>query len=92
MEKKAAAIGYTGAEQVPKILALARGILVEKMLEIADTYNITVYHDSDLAETLSALPVGIEIPGELYKSVAEVLTYCYKVNAEFREKLNKKKS
>ncbi len=86
--RKAAALEYSGGEEVPVIVALARGILVEKLLALAEEYNIPVYRDGDLAEALSAMDVGNEVPERLFRAVAEVFAYCYRVNARFREKLN----
>ena len=87
LEKKGVAIGYSG-RGVPRILAIARGLLVEKLLRIAEENNITIYRDSDLAETLAVLNVGNEIPEDLFFAVCEVLAYCYRINNEFREKLS----
>jgi flagellar biosynthesis protein len=84
-EDKAIALGYSGND-VPKILAIARGSLVKKLLEIAEKNNITIYRDSDLAAVLSTLEIGSEIPEELFQAVAAVLAYCYRVNVKFREK------
>lgn len=85
-EKIGVALEYSG--DIPKILAIARGILFDKLIEIADTYNITVYKDSDLAQALSQLSEGSEIPETLFRAVSEVLAYCYRINSEFRAKLD----
>ncbi len=87
-ERKGVALGYSSDDQAPRVLAVARGILVDKMIRIAEEKHITVYRDADLTEVLSAVPPGTEIPENLYRAVAEVLTYCYRVNSEFREKLD----
>lgn len=87
-QKKAVALGYTGGKSVPEILAVARGLLVERLLKIAEENSITVYRNADLAETLSALGAGSPVPESLYRAVAEVLAYCYRVNEAFREKLD----
>jgi flagellar biosynthesis protein len=85
-DDKAVALGYSGKD-VPKILAIARGRLVKKLLEIAEDNNITIYRDSDLAEVLSTLDIGSEIPEDLFHAVAAVLAYCYRVNLKFKEKI-----
>jgi len=86
-EEKAVAVGYSGKGEAPKILAVARGMLVGRLLEIAEEHDITIYRNSDLAEVLAALEVGSEIPEELFNAVAEVLAYCYAVNERFKEKI-----
>lgn len=85
--RKGTAIRYSTNKKVPEILAQARGILVEKLLEVARENDVTIYKDPDLAEVLSALKIGAEIPESLYRAMTEVLLYCYNVNEKFREKL-----
>lgn len=84
--EKGAALSYNG--DVPVITATARGILVRKLLEIAERHDIPVYKDKDLAEVLETLPRGSEIPPELYRGVAEVLAACYRTNRKLQAKIN----
>lgn len=86
IDNKGAALQYKG--DVPRVIASARGILVQKLLEIARENNIPVYRDPDMAEVLSAMDNGTEIPAGLYRAVAEVLAHCYRVNSRFREKMD----
>ena len=85
-EKVGVALEYSG--EIPKILATARGLLFDRLIQIAREHNITIYKDSDLAGVLSQLPVGIEIPETLFKAVSEVLAYCYRINSDFKTKLD----
>jgi flagellar biosynthesis protein len=85
MEKTAVALEYS--EDLPKVVASARGYLAEKLIEIAKLNNITIYKDSDMAEILSKLDAGATIPENLFLAMAEILAYCYKVNSKFRDKL-----
>ena len=62
--------------------------MFEQLIQIAREHNITYIRDSDLAQTLSQLPVGSEIPEALFKAVSEVLVYCYRINSEFKAKLD----
>jgi flagellar biosynthesis protein len=87
-EKKGVAVGYSGDTAAPEIIYKARGVLVEKLLRLAREHNITIYRDADLAEILSALDTGTQIPENLYRAMAEVLAYCYKVNEGFRRKIS----
>ena len=88
-ERKAVAIGYTVGE-IPKVLAVAHGILVNRLIEIAKENDITIYKDANLAEVLSVINVGSPIPDELFKAAAEVLAYCYETNNEFKRKIDNK--
>ena len=85
-EKVGVALEYSG--EIPKILATARGALFDRLIQIAREHNITIYKDSDLAVVLSQLPVGFEIPETLFKAVSEVLAYCYRINSDFKKKLD----
>lgn len=87
-ERLAVALEY--AEDAPRLLAVARGMLYDTMIAIARSHGITIYEDPDLAQVLSRLPPGSEIPVPLFAAVAEVLAYCYRVNAAFKEKLHKR--
>ena len=85
MEKIAVALEYS--DDLPVIISSARGYLAEKLLDIAKLNNITIYKDSDMAEILSKLDTGTEIPENLFIATAEILAYCYKVNSKFKNKL-----
>jgi flagellar biosynthesis protein len=80
------ALEYSG--NIPKILATARGILYDSLIRMAREYNITIYENSDLAQVLAELPVGSDIPDELFKAVSEVLAYCYRINSNFKAKID----
>ncbi|MCP4130299.1 MAG: flagellar biosynthesis protein FlhB [bacterium] len=82
---KGVALKYNG--DLPQIVAIARGKLLDRLLEIAEENSITVYRDPDLTEVLSQLEIGASIPEDLFKAVSEVLAYCYKINAGFRKKM-----
>jgi flagellar biosynthesis protein len=79
--KKAAALKYNSTvDAAPKILASGKGLLAEKILEIAQKQNIAIYKDPPLVEALVQLDVGQEIPPELYGAVAEILAFIYTVD------------
>ncbi len=85
-DRVGAAIEYSG--DVPKVLAIARGLLVERLILLANENHVTIYKDPDLARILAALPLNSEIPEFLFKAVIKVLAYCYKVNEKFKSKMD----
>ena len=87
-EKKGIAVGYIPDEPAPQVLAVARGALAERMLEIAGENDITVYKDADLAEIISCLQPGSYIPENLFRSLSEILAYCYRINEKFKRKMD----
>lgn len=80
-KKSAIAINYDKEKDIaPKIVAKGKGVIAEKIIDIAKQNNIPLYEDLDLIEVLSKVDVGQEIPPQLYKLIAEVLIYIYKSN------------
>ena len=74
--KKASALAYEpGADKAPRLVASGKEELAEKIIEAAEKADVQVYEDEHLADVLSALKVGTEIPKELYEVVAEVLAF-----------------
>ena len=67
-------------ENAPKITASGKGALAEQILEIAFSSGVKVRKDEDLAELLSALDIGREIPIEAFTAVAEILSYIYRTS------------
>ena len=63
-----------------KVMAKGRGDIAEKIIEIAKAYNLPLYEDKNLVQILEALELEAEIPPELYRAVAEVLAFIYRLN------------
>jgi flagellar biosynthesis protein len=83
MEKipKAVALKYDQEkDHAPKVMAKGRGEIAEKIIEIAKTYNLPLYEDKNLVQILEALELEAEIPPDLYRAVAEVLAFIYRLN------------
>ena len=74
MRKVAAALKYNQSEdKVPKVAATGYGEAARKIEQIAELENIPVYRDKVLAQALTGLGVGAEIPPELYEAIAKIL-------------------
>lgn len=74
-EKTAVAVAYNPGEVAPKILAVGKGEVAERIIEMAKENDVPFYQDNKLAETLSRLQIGDTIPPELYEVVAEILAF-----------------
>lgn len=86
--QKAVAIVYDDSKSTaPKVAASGKGLLAKKIIETAREAGVHVHEDQNLVELLSKVPVGDEIPVELYQTVAEVLSFVYKINEKFKDKL-----
>ena len=73
--KQAIALEYDPADSAPKVIAMGRGALAEKIIEQAKQASVPVHRDDKLANTLSKLQIGDMIPPELYEVVAEILMF-----------------
>lgn len=73
--KQAVALEYNPGEQAPKVIAMGKGALAERIIEQAKEASVPVHQDDKLAQTLSKLQIGDMIPSELYQVVAEILVF-----------------
>lgn len=78
---KAIALRYKpGDDPAPKIVAKGSGLIAERIIEIAKENNVPLKEDTQLVEVLSTLDLYQEIPPELYRAVAEILAFVYKMS------------
>ncbi len=66
----------------PTITAAGRGVLAEKILQLAFDNGIKVREDSALAEMLAKIELDSPIPSEAFMAVAEILAYVYEANGK----------
>ncbi|RMH05430.1 MAG: flagellar biosynthesis protein FlhB [Nitrospirae bacterium] len=67
----------------PTVVAKGAGFLAERIKEIARSASVPILENKSLARSLFKLvDVGKEIPTDLYKAVAEVLAYVYRLKQE----------
>ncbi len=79
--RKAIALRYDiGKDDAPKVVAKGAGAIAAKILEVAREHNVHVHEDPDLVALLANLDVNTPIPEELYRAVAEVLAFVYRLN------------
>ena len=79
--KHAVAIRYQAdTDAAPKVIATGKGHLAERILAIAAAEGIHVQEDPDLLALLAKLDVNDTIPEDLYRAVAEVLAFVYRLN------------
>ena len=79
-KKKAVALGYNRSQDnAPKVLASGAGEIADKIISLAKEHDIPIKEDPDLIEILSKVEVDQEIPPNLYKAVAEIFSFLYKI-------------
>jgi flagellar biosynthesis protein len=68
----------------PRVVAKGRGVIGEKIVEVARANDIPIEENEVLAGALSNIELGDEIPQELYKAVAEVLIFVLRLSGRGR--------
>lgn len=63
----------------PQVVATGQGELAERIIALARQHNVPIKHDPELVALLAALDVGSSIPPELYRAIAEVLVFIYRL-------------
>lgn len=63
----------------PMVVAKGAGFMAEKIKEKAREHGIPVVEDKPLARQLYKVKIGSYIPVELYKAVAKILAYIYRL-------------
>jgi flagellar biosynthesis protein len=59
----------------PRVIATGRGQIGENIIAVARAHGVPIEENPGLAEALAEIEIGEEIPVELYRAVAEVLTF-----------------
>lgn len=76
--RSAVALRYDqGRTPAPEIAATGRGLVADRILELAREHGIPIKEDRALVTALAGLDVGDRIPPELYLLVAEVFAWLY---------------
>ncbi len=79
MNKKAVALKYQeDGNTAPKVVAKGKGPIAEKIMEKAKEFDVPIFQNKALAESLLNLDLDEQIPPTLYKAVAEVFVWLMK--------------
>lgn len=76
----AVALRYTAGDSAPTVISKGAGIFAKRIVRIAEEHGIPVLERKPLARALyKMVPIGKQIPSELYRAVAEILAYVYRI-------------
>jgi len=80
MKQKAVALKYDAqTSSAPKVTAKGEGFTAQNIIKIAKLHDVPIKKDEDLVELLSKLDIDREVPAEMYKAIAEVFSFLYKM-------------
>ena len=80
---KAAALKYDSTEDnAPKVIATGKRELARKIIAKAKEFDVPIFANEALVDSLIDLEIGKEIPAELYRAVVEVFVWLAKQDAK----------
>jgi len=81
----AIALKFDAQEMIaPRVLAKGAGFIAHRIREIAEENHIPIVEEKPLAQGLyKMVEIGDYIPAELYRAVAEVLAYVYRLKGNY---------
>jgi flagellar biosynthesis protein len=79
--RKAIALHYDG-KGAPRVTAKGQGYVAEDILALARRHNIPLHEDAALAGLLARVELGEQIPEKLYRAVAEVIAFTWRLNGK----------
>ena len=77
----AVALHYDGA-RAPTVVAMGRGELGQKIIQVARQHGVPLEQNAPLAEALSRIELETEIPAELYEAMATIIGFILRASAE----------
>lgn len=79
LQQSAVALAYAGAEAAPKVVAKGRGLIAQAIIEKARMHGVYVHESRELVALLMQLDLDARIPPQLYRAVAELLAWVYRL-------------
>lgn len=90
--KSAVTLKYrTDKGTAPIVTAKGEGLVAERIIELARENKIPIKEDPDLVQILSQVDINKEVPPAVYKVVAELLAFVYKLNQKYPDLSGKPK-
>ena len=84
----AIALQYDG-DGAPEVVARGYHEIAEEILELAKEANEPLHQDNELAALLEDLDLGDQVPQALYRVVAEVLVFAYRLSGKHKAFMDK---
>ncbi|WP_104697947.1 MULTISPECIES: EscU/YscU/HrcU family type III secretion system export apparatus switch protein [unclassified Helicobacter] len=81
--KKAAALSYQKQiDHAPKVVASGKGAIAEKIIQKAKEFDVPLFSNRALVDSLLKIEIDDEIPQELYSSTVEVFIWLNKIETQ----------
>ncbi|MCX5772743.1 MAG: EscU/YscU/HrcU family type III secretion system export apparatus switch protein [Candidatus Hydrogenedentes bacterium] len=67
-------------DAAPRVVAKGAGLLADRIIEVARENGVHVHEDAQMVAVLAKVKLDSPIPEELYRAVAEVLAFVYRLD------------
>ena len=81
----AAALAYRAGASAPTVTAKGRGKVAEEIIRRAKESGVFVHESPELLSLLMQVDLDQQIPSHLYRVVAELLAWIYRIEARLPE-------
>lgn len=78
-QQSAIALTYSCDETAPRVVAKGRGLVAQAIIERAHQHGVYVHESKELVALLLQVDIDQRIPPELYRAVAELLVWVYRL-------------
>jgi len=78
-QQAAIALAYAGDDAAPRVLAKGRGLVAQAIIERAHQHGVYVHESRELVALLMQVDIDQRIPPALYRAVAELLVWVYRL-------------
>ncbi len=79
--QNAVALAYQTGDLAPKVVAKGRGLIAEEIIARAKEHGIFVHESKELVALLMQVDLDGRIPPALYRAVAELLAWLYRLES-----------
>jgi flagellar biosynthesis protein len=86
--RNAVALAYQAGGRAPKVVATGKGLVAEQIIELAKQNGVHVHESKEMVALLMNVDLDQEIPANLYRLVADLLAWLYKIEAAIPPKLS----
>jgi len=78
----AAALSYKQGYYAPVVVAKGKGVIAEAIIACAKESGVYVHESPELVTLLMQVDIDEHIPAELYRAIAELLVWIYKMEGK----------
>ena len=81
IQQVAVALAYQAGEMAPTVVARGKGLIAEEIIARARAHGVFVHESKELVSLLMQVDLDQRIPPELYRAVAELLAWVYRIES-----------